>query len=52
MQLCRDFHKVKGIVWGGEIKSQRPKMKGEKYGCVGVAPNVRTSVELRAIQVL
>ena len=25
-------------------------MKGEKCGCVGVAPNVRTSAKLRAIQ--
>jgi len=42
---------VRRIVWGDEVKSVRHrKKKGEKCGCVGVFPNVRTSAKLRAIQ--
>ena len=38
-------YKVRGIVWGeGEI-SQIPNVKGEKCGCEGAAPSVRTSVK-------
>ena len=37
-------------MWGGYEVLQTSKMKGEKCGCVGVAPHVRTSARSRAIQ--
>ena len=38
-------------MWGFSEVSQTSKIKGEKCGCVGVAPHVRTLARLKAIQV-
>ena len=42
----------RGVCGGMRLISQTPKMKEENIGCVGVSPNVRMPVKLRAVLVL